>query len=254
MDGVDHVYTGPNGWGDISREQLLAWSGVLRQSLSVDEALLLACYLLYRIPKAVYMRLPAVVDVHLRHRMEWLLDNMLTNNVIGYVRVWGLSYYGPAHRLSNISIGEYRYTELYYDMYLKSGERRYLLLLCAVLFRPRGGNKGDDVRSAIVERTVMRRAKLFGWAVHPDVIKAIQLQYEGCRRYVRKCFPLVYPEAGDLGPGPQGWRDVIQDMEDHILAYSGGKLGTYSETKETNLYVFMKLLSQRIEEYNSRKK
>lgn len=251
------TYQGPSGWNELTRDQLLFWCGVIRQELTLDEALLMACVNFYKIPRKVYLPLPEVVDLNLAWRMEWLTDNKLTNNVIGKFSIFFRSYYGPANRLANLTIGEYRRTELFYDLYLRTGLKKYLHLLCAVLFRPKGKGAVDDVRCELIESEVMKRAEWFRRYLHPNYIKAIQIQYEGCRNYIRASFPLVYPPPPEQDEAPNPFAPKqntgIQDLEDHILAFSGDKLGNYALTEKTNLYLFMKYMSQRIEEYNSKK-
>lgn len=252
-------YRGPQSWNDLTREQLLLWCGILGQELTKDEALFLACVKFYNLPKERYLNIPQVYDLHLCWKMEWLLLNKLTTNVIGEFNIFFRSYYGPANRLTNLTIGEYRKTELFYDMYLRTGLTRYLHLLCAVLFRPKGKGSSDDVRCSLQEADVMKRAKLFKRFLHPNYIKAIQLQYEGCRQYIRESFPLIYPKPSssdeiELDPFAQHKPNALQDLQDHILAFSGDKLGTYTDTEGTNLYLFMKHMSLKIEEYNERKR
>lgn len=250
------VYRGPQSWNNLSRDQLLFWCGVLRQELTREEALLLAAIRFYNLPASRYKHIERVHDLNLVWKMEWLLDNTLTKNVLGKFRLFFTVYYGPANSLGNLTIGEYRQTELFYDMYIRTGLNKYLYLLCAVLFRPKGKGSADDVRCALTMATVDRRAAKFRRYLHPNYIKAIQLQYEGCRQYIRGRFPLIYPKASvePLGPFDRATSTGIQDLQDHILAFSGDKLGTYADTENTNLFLFLKHMSLKIEEYNERKR
>lgn len=249
-------YKGPAGWNELSHDQLLLWAGLLRQELTKEEALLLAAVQFYKIPEKEYTLFPKIIDLHLSWQMQWLASNRLTTNVIGKFRLFFTNYYGPANRLANLTIGEYRRTELFYDMYLRTGLNKYLHLLCAVLFRPKGKGTVDDVRCALVESDVIKRADWFRRFLHPNYIKAIQLQYEGCRNYIREAFLLIYPKPSEVDEAPNPFAQKnsgISDLEDHILAFSGDKLGTYADTANTNLYLFMKYMTQKIEEYNKRK-
>lgn len=243
----------PAKWEEMTRGQLLKWCSVLRMELNRKEALSMAVLLLYDMPKKIFKGFSPVQDVQLRQTMLWLTDNRLTKNVLGYVTILLRKYHGPANRLTNLTISEYRRTELYYDMYRITGQKKFLYLLAATLFRPAGGNSGNDVRCSLTENGVVRRAKYFSWSLHPTALMAIKLFYEGCRDDIMRSHPVVYqkPVKKVLAkPSPN-----FQDLEDHILAYSGGKLGSFNETQETNLYVFLKNMTQRIEEYerNNRK-
>ncbi|TJY62687.1 hypothetical protein FAZ19_19655 [Sphingobacterium alkalisoli] len=247
-----HLFRGADGWNELSRRDLLTWCGILRLELTVAEAMDLAAHTLYRIPLRLFSKLSPVLRVQIRHTLSFLETNSLTSNVLGVVRIGWFKFHGPANRLSNITIGEFRRTELYYDMYQRTGQNKFLHLLAATLWRPTGGT-GDDRRCKLSDRSVARRARLYSWAMHPTLLLAIKIFYEGCRAYIQRQFKVVYKKSGDGGITTLSKKD-IQDLEDHILAYSGGKFGTFVETEGTNLYLFLKHMSERIESYEAAKK
>jgi len=245
-----HRFKGPADWNSMSRKQLLLWCGLGRQHLSIDSVLTMSGYLFYNIPKSIFSLFKAGEDLAIADKMKWLMENKLTNNLIGKIRIGWRVYYGPANRLSNLTIGEYRRADLFHQMYIKTGKRDYLLALAATLFRQKGGKSVDDVRCELTENGVNSRARFFKWALHPTVLKAIQLFYEGCRADIVRRFPIVFEKP----EGEAKQTESISDLEDTILAYSGGKLGNFDETSRTNLYVFLNLLKQKIEEYKRNKK
>ncbi len=237
------------GWHDLSRRQYLLWCGILRMELHIDEALDLASKVFYKISDKWWSRLNAAHRYELRERLDFLLRIDATTNILEYVRIGFCKYYGPNNKLSNLTIAEYRQTELYYDMYLHTGQTRFLHLLAATLFRPKGKRRGDDIRLPLDDYTVGKRAKLFRWVLHPVKLLAIKLFYESCRNYVRKSFPTIYKSAGpNDGPFTRP-TSGLQDLEDHILAFSGDKFGSFDNTRNTNLYLFLKHMSERIDEY-----
>lgn len=253
IDGVKkHAFHCAADWNTLSRRDLILWCGILRLELTVSEALDLAAYAMYRIPKKLYRNLTPVLRVQIRYTLDYLEKNSLTANVIGKIRIGFKSYHGPSNRLSNITIGEYRRTELYYDLYQRTGEQKYLYLLAATLWRNAGG-KGDDIRRGLSERAVSRRARFFSWALHPNILLAIKLYYEGCRTYIQRSFPTIYKKPGHV-QNTVNTNSHLQDLEDHILAYSGGKFGSFAETENTNLYLFLKHMSERIDNYEKTKK
>ncbi len=250
IDGKVHRFSGPKDWNSMSRKELLLWCGLGRQYLEVDTVLKIAAYCFYRIPKSVFRHFKAGEDLALADQMKWLLDNKLTNNLIGRIRIGWKVYYGPANRLSNLTIGEYRRADLFHQMYIKTGKKDYLLGLAATLFREKGGNAINDVRCELTENGVSNRAKFFKWALHPTLLKAIQLFYEGSRADIVRRFPVVFQTPEGEGKPTES----ISDLEDTILAYSGGKLGNFEETNRNNVYIFFTHLKQKIEEYNRNKK
>lgn len=244
-------YAAPANWNELNRKHLLQWCSILRMELRRKEALTMAVYLFYKIPMGIFSQASAAQDAQLRQTLDFLTQNALTKNTLGYIRILFKKFHGPANRLANLTIAEYRRTELYYDLYIKTGKKQFLYLLAATLYRPAGGDSDNDVRCRLTEKGVIRRANFFKWSLHPNALMAIKLFYEGCRQYIFKSHPIIYK------PNPKKATKQsysIVDLEDHILAFSGDKLGNFNETQETNLYIFLKHMSQRIEEYEKRKK
>ncbi|HWK58741.1 MAG TPA: hypothetical protein VNQ80_15465 [Parapedobacter sp.] len=253
--GKRRYYRAPSEWNELTRRQIFAWCGIVRQAISVEDALAAAVLLFYKIPLDLLSWLSPGQRFKLAESLGFLDgENRLTTNVIGRVRLLGRAYHGPVGRLANVSIGEFRRTEIYYQHWLRSRDPQLLRLLAATLFRPKGKGGADDVRERMVERRINRRARLFR-LLHPNWLHAILLYYEGCRAAVRKLYPRVFVKAtgGDQTDGrPQPWKLV--DLDTHILAFSGDKLGTYAETNEVNMHVFFKHMTQRLEEYDARQR
>lgn len=241
-----YTFSYPSRWDEMDRRQLLLWCGILRMELLVGQALDLVIFLFAKIPKSVFAKMPFVYRLQLRDTVSFLEENTITANILGYVRVMFRKYHGPGHKLANLTIGEWRRTELYYELWSKTGQNKYLHLLAATLFRPSGKYRGDDIRCRLTENTISRRAHLFAWAMHPNALKAIQLFYEGTRAYVQRRFPKIYRNTGEQSQSVG--KQILHDWEDTILTYSGDKLGNFAETSETNLYVFLKHMTERIEE------
>lgn len=255
IGGVGYAYSCPKKWEDLSRSEFLLWAGIVRQQLDVEESLDLAVHLLCGIPLDLHGAMSAGQRYELRELLRWLTDNNMVRNVIGTLCVGFRRYYGPAHRLANLTIAEYRRTELYYQFWLRTKDRKYLCLLAATLWRPRGVGSSDDVRVEVKEKSLQTRALFFNWAMHPVIMYAILLYYEGCRNHIIKSHPVVFRPMAMQQDSPFSKPpdpNAIVDLEDHILAYAGGKFGTYNETARTNIYVFFKNMSQQIEEYERR--
>lgn len=247
--GKMRLYVAPDNWDGMTRKQLFAWCGILRQRLDEDRAMDSAVMLFYGIPVGLFVQLNAGQRFQLRETLGWLTDeNRLVENVIGSLQLLGRRYHGPAGRLANVTIDEYRRTELYYQLWLRTGKRDLVRLLAATLFRPAGKGTDDDVREPVSERRIVRRAQLFK-LMHPNWLHAVLLLYEGCRGGIIRKHPRVFVKGKGTGDGPP----QLVDIGDHILAYSGEKLGSYKDTKETNVWVFFKHCTQRLEEYEKLK-
>lgn len=253
--GKRRYFRAPSEWNELTRRQLFMWCGIVRQAISVEEALAAAVLLFYNMPLGLISLLSPSQRFRLAESLDFLDgENKLTTNVIRRVRLFGRAYHGPVGRLANVTIGEFRRTEIYYQHWLRSRDPQILRLLAATLFRPKGKGGADDVRERMVERRINRRARYFR-LLHPNWLHAILLYYEGSRAAVRKLYPRVFvkaPAGEPTGEKPQPWKLV--DLDAHILAFSGDKLGTYAETSEVNLHVFFKHMTQRLEEYDQRKR
>lgn len=238
-------FTAPSEWNELSKKQLFMWSGIVRQKITVDFALKSAVLLFYKIKISLFNKMNEAQQVQLKQTLDFLASgNELTKNVIGSFRLFFTRYYGPANRLSNITVLEYRRTEIYYQLYQRTGEGRFLNLLCATLFRPKGKGKADeDVRNPILEIGINRRARLFKW-LHPNLRHSILLFYEGCRNYIHSSHKAIFKTTAERKQNKKN----LFDFEEIIIAVSGEKFGSFKETGETNLYRFFKHLENRMEE------
>lgn len=237
-------FSAPGEWNELSKKQLFIWSGIIRQKISIDFALKSAVILFYKISMPLFNRLTEAQQAQLKQTLGFLTEgNHLTKNVIGSFRLFFTRYYGPANRLSNITVIEYRRTEMYYQLYHRTGDIRFLNLLCATLFRPKGkGRVDEDVRNPVLEMGVNRRARLFKW-LHPNLRHSILLFYEGCRNYIHSNHRTIF-KTGAEGKQNNG----LFDFEEIIIAVSGEKFGSFKETGETNIYRFFKHLEGRMKE------
>lgn len=130
------THSAPGTWDELTKQQLLKWSGVLRMELSKAEALTLAAYMFYKLPLGLIDKFTENESYELWKSMSFLTQNNLTKNVIVFISILGFKFHGPANRLGNLCITEYRRTELYYDLYLNTQQKQFLYLLAAILFRP----------------------------------------------------------------------------------------------------------------------
>lgn len=239
---ADKRFVAPSEWNELTKKQLFIWSGIILQRIPIELALSTAAIFFYRIPRHLFGLLSSVQRVQLSASLSFLESNDLTRNVIGSFRLFFRRYQGPANRLSNINISEYRRTEIYYQLYQSTRDEMYLNLLCATLFRPKTNRPIDeDPRKPILENDLKKRAETFKW-LHPNLRHSILLFYEGCRGYIIKTHPRIFQKSND------NKAKGLFDFEEIVLAISGDKFGTFYQTQFTNLYLFLKHLNDRMEE------
>ncbi|MGJ1295528.1 hypothetical protein ACR777_15080 [Sphingobacterium spiritivorum] len=252
IESKSHFYEAPADWNSMQKKDLHKWAGIVLRNQTIEDSLEIAVYSLYNLPKGLFCNIPSIYMLQLKDTLRFLATNTLTKNVIGTIRIFGKKFYGPGNKLANLTIAEYRRTEIYYQLYQKTKSPQFLLLLVSTLYRPHGNNiNGDDLRCAIDEGDIHSRADFFKWALSHNLRCSILLFYEGCRSYIIENHPEVYKPISNNNHDPfnqtKNSNELI-DLEDHILSYAGGKLGNYKETSESNLYLFLKHMTQKIEE------
>jgi hypothetical protein len=135
----------------------------------------------------------------------------------------------PGDRLNNISIEEFAVAENLFKLFWQTKEFKYLQFLAAVLYvktpypdRPTFNKHNLNKASKAFKR--VRKRKLL----------AVAFCYMGAKNYITKKYPLTFPAPveGAIGGQDKGFNPVIIQM-------SGGKFGTHTETKTTNLYTFL---------------
>jgi hypothetical protein len=113
----------------------------------------------------------------------------------------GNTYIKPGDRLKNCSIGEFAFVDTMYFQYLQTYNENYLLLLIASLYRPKLKEKSlDDQRILFSKNYVQEHADYFKFLPRHKKI-GILLAYEGCRNYMAKIYPNVFPKTQDEEEG-----------------------------------------------------
>lgn len=109
----------------------------------------------------------------------------------------GISYTKPGDRLKNASIEEFAFADTMYFQYLQSYNENYLLMLIASLYRPKLKEKSlDDQRIAFSKNYVQEHADHFKFLSRAKKT-GILMAYEGCRNYMAKIYPNVFPEPSE---------------------------------------------------------
>ena len=183
-------------------------------------------------------------DLNLLQLTDFIFDkNKLVVNKLPEIRV-GLftKLYGPKDRLSNISIHEFSFAISNFNFYNKTKDEKYLDLLICCLYRTKskGGLERGDLREPFNIHTADRYLKKVK-RMHPALKQAIYLFFQGCLESWLILFPKVF-ERGDKEQEntPAGEKKTFLDI---ILKISGGKFGTFDQTKEEKAYLVLKDLN-----------
>ena len=248
--GKTEMYTAPASWDELSPKQLRWWSAICLQSTPLNDAKKQLVKLFYHIPHRTFKHLKTVQVLQIADTLNFLLEsNRLTKWLIKSVRCGFVRYYGPGDFLANLTIAEYRCTELYYQAYVRSRDKQWLVQLMATLYRLKRKDKiTDDVREDLTEHGITKRTHRFS-KLSPHLLQACLLNYEGCRNH------LISEYARAFKPADQSEQsNKIFDLEEVIEAFAGDKFGSFSETEKTNLHRFFRYLVSSIEQLEEENK
>ena len=247
MNTVSYTFLGkaitrraPTVWNEVGKGQLLRWIAVLYAAADEEVKLAAAVPIFYGIKAAEWK----AIALHQRMQIAPSLRNLFKENklnrwLIPSFWLWFTKYYGPADKLSNLTAHEFfNICEPLYWQFKKNEDVDALNALCAVLYRPkRKGTIDDDIRAAVTDAGIGRRAKKFA-LLGINLKLAIAFNYEGCRNYIAATHAKAF----------EGSQGKSKKRGDVTLALAGGPLGTHPETKRSNLYTFLLHLVNLIEQ------
>lgn len=241
------TYTAPSSWNEFTERHLRIWAVVCSKQISQNHALMLTAILFYGIPKRVFFKLDPGYQFDIVDTIKFVcLRNDLVRWIFPSLHIRFKCFTGPENRLANSTIKEFRATEMYYHAWRKSKDEKYLDMLIATLYRPKGFNAlGNDERVQLTDIRVRKHAPAMA-KLAPATRRAILFNYEGCQGFICRKYPLIFKPGGD---GAQG----LPDMEGLIKIIAGGKFGSFQEAETTPLYLFLDDLSDKIEESEKRK-
>ena len=185
----------------------------------------------------MFCKSPKVVLGFSMYPLQELFEkNRLQKWVIKSLKYGFKQYYGPSDFLANLTIGEYRQTEISYQSYLKTGNQKYLIVLISILYRQkRQGRILNDIREDLTEFGTKARCKKFE-KLSQEYIHACLLNYEGCRSYLIEKYAEIFISKTSDNASPAD----MTDLETVIEAFAGDKFGTFAETEKTNLHRFFR--------------
>lgn len=239
---IDNIsYTAPSSWNEVDMDQLMTWQKICRKKLSGESALRLATICFYRIKPKLFFRLNPAQQIQLIDTLTFLGEsNSLTNWIVPDLKIWFRKYSGPANRLTSSTVKEFRRLEIYYAIYQQKKDEKVLDMLIATLYREKGeSDTDDDPRIALTGTGILNRAKRMSGLSQP-LRKAILFNYSGCREFILKKYPTIFP------PKSPSKNNGVPDIVGLMKTVAGGKFGSFSETVNTPLYLFLDHLADEI--------
>ena len=147
----------------------------------------------------------------------------------------GREYFSPSSKLYTSTIEEFGFAERFFEFWNKDPlNDTWMSSLVAVLYRPKGNEDpgspdfSGDFRQPFNKHSDISRANLLA-RISPELKALVLLQYMAARKTITQAFPRVFSRSEEGGSGgggkPPTWSKIA-------LAMSGGKFGTYEQTKK----------------------
>lgn len=162
------------------------------------------------------------------------------------------TYHGPGSRFKSCSIEEFVNADSYYMQFYKTKKVVFLYYLAASLYREYSSdnetNKGNARVNFNPNHVGPRAQKLERMNIH--TLHSIFMQYQGVRTWLQKKYPLVFPKSDNQEKNSSN----TNGLGSMILELSGGKFGTYEQTKSIDVVPFMEEMSNLIQQNKEHEK
>lgn len=247
----------PTNWNDLSERQRVKISDLV---FSAEEGsggvYFAALYYLFCPSKSFsfgglkenYKFLRLILQVRfsdLIPHIEFIFKDLSLTKFPEYVTVDGKKYYGPADRLSNISIDELNFAYNFFFDWITSKDTAALDRLITVIYRPARQKKRGDIRELFDKENVMKRGKVFP-KLPLDQKIAIGLAFKGSVDYMFAKFPVLFPPSKEKKPDKKPKYHSMVPMINAMFLYENQPLGPRKDVIKTNAYVFFDIAQETV--------
>lgn len=215
----------PSSWNELTDKQLLGIAALKHIHGSLFDYsvwLILNNCKWYQFRKAYHLKcvMSEVGITTLKEHFSFVYkknDRTIFPELIGYNK--------PMDRILNLTIEEFAVADDLNNTYLKTGDTTYLKALCAVLYKQKG-----EVYDHLLLNEKSKQFK----ACKGGFLLGVHLAWNGCKNNLVNRYTTVFPKlkVATRSNKKTGFLEVVLKM-------SGGKFGSHSETKRTNVYTFM---------------
>lgn len=209
----------------------------------------------FRVPRKIVLEIPPEQMYDVYSCISWLLTDNCTDPPFEAWKLKGKWYYMPASRLQNISLIEYAFLDLCYNVYQALWKKQqydtaqeWMIKLACYMARPIDprvdqndpetfqGDRREKFNTIITDR----RMPLFREAPM-EFVYGCAYFFLGCKRYIHQRYKntIFYDTHDSMGnevigvshkkPSPQEWIRIA-------FRLSGGKFGGLRDTQYSNLY------------------
>lgn len=244
------VFNIPGSWNSLSNQQLIKISLLFfsnQSSKIIDYALfkIFTNYKWYKI--GLYRKIRFLFKnrqvSEIKNHFSFIYTKQDLTRFIPTIKIKKNTYYAPAERLTNISIGEFSVCEDLYLGYLRSVENKehtnaesYLRYLFAVLYIPQETKIRPNFNKALLEDAVAETEN-----VKQKYLLTTLLSYKGCRDAITNNakYKHIFPKSEIKTEAINQHIPKSSGFSEVILSFSGKLFGEYDKTFNTNLFTFL---------------
>jgi hypothetical protein len=241
----------PTSWNQLSNKQVtkvakLFFSektGVIFD-VSLFKIILNHQWFKFKLSNKIAKALKVVPLSEIKENYYFLYKSMTLTRFLPVLKIKKNSYFAPADRLSNITIGEFAICE---DLFInfqnlntnpeENFGLEYLQYLTAVLYV----NSSDGHRPEFIKNRLDQHAKPF-YTIQKKYCYAAALAYKGCKEHIANLnkYAAIFPKPKETELNSNNRKKATNSgLGDLILSMSGGVFGDYQKTFNTNLYLFL---------------
>lgn len=163
-----------------------------------------------------------------------------------YVTVRGVKYYGPADRLSNLTIEEFNFAYKFFFDWAVSKDPSALDRLVTAIYRPARKKKRGDIRELFDIASITARGNVFPKLATEEKL-AIGMAFRGSVDYMFSKYTTLFPtpkvkKKDDSKPKYQSMVPMINAM----FMGENQPLGPRKDAVKTNVYVFFDVAQETV--------
>ena len=232
-------------WNELNEWQLKKIAKVMfSDSNKKAELLLIVAYLFIEKPtfKNIYKFFRLLLQVPLS-TLKTHADFLYTETDFTKFPKKINSLYGPSDRLSNVTIDEYTYADLFFYRWTQERHIHDLNRLVTVLYRPKGPKetKHIDARRKFVKEELPVHSPIVE-KIPEDVKLTILMAFQGSRERIIKRYKNVFKKGKGKNNSYAPFSKIINSMS----RSENQPFGDYYKTKKANIFDFFDVLDEEL--------
>lgn len=182
--------------------------------------------------------------------IEFIFNELDLTKFPTSITVKGVNYYGPADRLTNISIEELNFAYKHYFDWMTTKDEKALTRLVTTLYRPAKKETTGDIREPFDEQNIMRRGSVF-LNIDLAVKISVGFAFKGSVEYMFSKYPVIFPPPKKKTNTKPKYHSLVP-MINAMFMGENQPLGTRTEVIKTNAFVFFDVAQETVKEAKKR--